>query len=115
MKSGRVLLAFLGLFALQHAFAQVNPEKLPQNSSSIIGGREYTGHALDSMQSRGIMPSAVEDAIQTGTKRLEGNAITYLSTHNKLRVVTDAQTGRVITVTWSEGFSARPGHFQSIE
>ena len=38
------------------------------NPPATINGLNYTGHALDQMQSRGIMPSVVEDTIRTGTQ-----------------------------------------------
>lgn len=38
------------------------------NSSMIIGGREYSGHALDRMQGRGLTPSVIENTIATGKK-----------------------------------------------
>jgi hypothetical protein len=37
------------------------------NKPAIINGRQYSGHALDRMQGRGITPSIVEDAILHGT------------------------------------------------
>jgi RHS repeat-associated protein len=40
----------------------------PQNLPTVINGRNYTGHALDQMQGRGLMPSVVEDTISTGVQ-----------------------------------------------
>ncbi|WP_232428416.1 DUF4258 domain-containing protein [Burkholderia ubonensis] len=37
------------------------------NSPATIGGISYSGHALDEMQSDGIVPSVVKNAIETGT------------------------------------------------
>jgi filamentous hemagglutinin len=37
-----------------------------QNVDAVIGGRTYIGHALDSMQARGLTPSVVEDTIVRG-------------------------------------------------
>ena len=37
-----------------------------RNKSDYINGREYSGHALDRMQDRGILPSVVEHTIKTG-------------------------------------------------
>ena len=34
----------------------------------MIGGRPYSGHALDRMQQRGLVPSVVEETIANGTK-----------------------------------------------
>ncbi|MGH9768139.1 MAG: RHS repeat-associated core domain-containing protein [Blastocatellia bacterium] len=38
------------------------------NAPATIGGRRYTGHALDQMQGRGLTPSVVEDTIARGAK-----------------------------------------------
>ena len=40
------------------------------NKSTYINGREYSGHALDRMQGRGLYPSVVEDATDNGTMSL---------------------------------------------
>ena len=47
-----------------------NPMQVPgpQNLPTVINGRNYTGHALDQMQGRGLMPSVVEDTISTGVQ-----------------------------------------------
>ncbi|MGW3059494.1 RHS repeat-associated core domain-containing protein [Streptomyces goshikiensis] len=72
------------------------------NAPTTISGRDYVGHALDQMQSRGIMPSAVEDAIQHGQfmvgKRSGTSA--YYSSANDLTIITDTESGRVITAVW---------------
>ena len=70
------------------------------NTPATINGIDYTGHALDSMQSRGIPPSAVENTIQQGVPA-PGNtpfATTHYDPVNNLTVVTDTGSGRVITV-----------------
>jgi hypothetical protein len=68
------------------------------NEPTTIGGRDYTGHALDRMQGRGVPPSAVEDAIQNG-QQSPGNTpdTTVNAGDNKVTVVTGAD-GQVITV-----------------
>jgi len=68
------------------------------NAPGEVGGRSYSGHAFNSMQSRGLTPSVVEDAIQTGT-RAPGNepgTSTHYSGTNNVTAVTNAK-GRVIT------------------
>jgi RHS repeat-associated protein len=67
------------------------------NQEGEIGGREYSGHALDQMQGRGVPPSAVEGAIQHGEKS-PGNkpGRTVHTAQDGLTVVTEG--GRVITV-----------------
>ncbi len=74
------------------------------NSPTNIDGREYSGHALDQMQGRGIPSSVVEDTIQNGTStagNTPGETVHYSPTNN-LSVVTDTPSGRVVTV--------HPGH-----
>src|SRR5262249_27549236 len=38
-----------------------------RNAPETIGGRDYTGHALDQMQNRGLTPTVIENTINTGT------------------------------------------------
>jgi len=64
----------------------------------VIGGRLYSGHALDQMQGRGVPPSAVEDAIANG-QTSPGNqpgTMAYAG-KNGIFVVTGSR-GQVITV-----------------
>lgn len=71
------------------------------NAATQIGGRTFTGHALDRMQQQGIVPSAVEDAISgpaTPGKRPGTSA--YYSETNDLTVIVDTQSGRVITADY---------------
>lgn len=75
-------------------------DNLPINQPTTIGGRDYSGHALDQMQNRGATPSVVENTIKTGTP-IPGNTlneIEYVDTINGVNVVVDAATGRVVTV-----------------
>jgi hypothetical protein len=70
------------------------------NAPGSVGGRDYTGHAFDQMQGRGIPPSAVENTIQNGTESA-GNTSAETVFHdpaNNLTVVTDTGSGRVVTV-----------------
>jgi hypothetical protein len=68
------------------------------NSSAMIGGRDYSGHALDRMQGRGVPPSAVEDAIQNGASKPGNQPDTTVHTgENGVTVVTGSR-GNVITV-----------------
>jgi hypothetical protein len=68
------------------------------NTPTTIGDREYTGHALDQGQGRGVPPSAIEDAIQNG-KPSPGNrpGTTVHVGANGVTVVT-GERGQVITV-----------------
>ena len=92
-----------------------SPMNIPErtNLPGTINGRDYTGHALDGMQSEGFVPSIVENAIETGQTRLEGREITHFDPVNRVRVTTDAESGRVISVTSAGGsqqFTPRYGH-----
>jgi hypothetical protein len=84
-----------------------NPINVPPgtNPPGNIGGRGYSGHALDRMQGRGIYPSAVENAVKNGKScpaTLKGRTRHY-DKDNDMTVYTDDTTGRVITVLFGEG------------
>ncbi len=69
------------------------------NQPRTIGGREYSGHALDQMQGRGLTPSVVENTVQAGQSmpgKRAGTTAHYDSVNN-VTVITDTATGRVIT------------------
>ena len=70
------------------------------NSPATIGGRQYTGHALDRMQGRGIMPRSVDDVIANSpaVPGADGSFIHYSSTNN-ISVVLNAD-GSVRTVSY---------------
>jgi hypothetical protein len=76
------------------------PKGAPINAAEMIGGRQYTGHALDRMMGRGVTPSVVENTIKIGEKSVGKTARTleFFDPKNKVGVVIDAATGRVITV-----------------
>jgi hypothetical protein len=67
------------------------------NAPTTIGGREFSGHAIDQMQGRGIMPSVVENAIQNGVRTAGSEAGTFQHVFEGVRVITN-EAGRVITV-----------------
>jgi Domain of unknown function (DUF4258) len=70
------------------------------NKAEIIGGRNFSAHALDQMQNRGIMPSVVENTIKHGTS-FPGNragTIGYDDAVNNVRVIVNSQNGTMITV-----------------
>ena len=70
------------------------------NSPEVIGGREYSGHALDRMQERGYLPSVVENTIRTGTASGGNSTGTtkYYDAVNNVSVIIDSATKRVVTV-----------------
>jgi RHS repeat-associated protein len=76
------------------------PGNAPTNTPTTIGGRDYSGHALDRMQERGYTPTVVENAISTGTAS-PGNSpgtTKYHDSVNNVSVIVDSGTGRVVTV-----------------
>lgn len=84
----------------------LTPGQPSQNSPGEFCGRSFSGHAFDRIQGRGLTPSAVLDAIQTG-QRLPGrtgNETVYYSAINNLSVVVNAHNGGVVTV-----FQGLPG------
>ncbi|WP_156484163.1 DUF4258 domain-containing protein, partial [Janthinobacterium agaricidamnosum] len=68
------------------------------NKPTNIGDRDYSGHAVDRMQGRGVPPSVVEDAVRNG-KAEPGNSpgTTVHTGESGVRVVTN-QDGKVIAV-----------------
>jgi RHS repeat-associated protein len=73
---------------------------IPRNAPGTVGGREFSGHAFDRMQERGFVPSVIENAIQHGaaTPGSAAGTLRHFDPMNKFNVITDATTGRVITV-----------------
>ena len=76
-----------------------HPLQPTRNSPSTIGNREFSGHALDQMQNRGIPPSVVENTIQHG-KDVPAKPGTFgkYDADNNITVILDSESGRVVTV-----------------
>jgi len=82
----------------------------PSGGRKVINGIEYTVHALDRMSprgliqvgneivSRGVTPSVVENAIKFGTKIPGNTANEIVHIFENVRVVTNPEATRVITV-----------------
>jgi hypothetical protein len=68
------------------------------NRPTNIGGRDYSGHALDQMQGRGVPPTAVEDAIKNGRSRPGNKPGTTVHEGNNGVTVVTGSGGRVVTV-----------------
>lgn len=67
------------------------------NKPAIINGRHYSGHALDKMQGRGVVPSVVEDSILLGRPTIGSDGrVIYYSVEDNVSVIVGAE-GRVIT------------------
>jgi nucleoid-associated protein YgaU len=75
------------------------PYQPMRNAAGEVNGRLYSGHAFDQMQNRGIMPSVVDNTIATGVNfpTRAGTTGSFDAT-NGTRVITNSETGRVITV-----------------
>ncbi len=96
-KSGENATGFLGSKGFEVKNAPYQPVR---NTPGSVAGRNYSGHASDQMQNRGVMPSVVENTIQTGKSvpgKMPGTTAHYDAV-NDLTVITDTQSGRVITV-----------------
>ncbi|HKV23101.1 MAG TPA: RHS repeat-associated core domain-containing protein [Candidatus Acidoferrum sp.] len=72
----------------------------PTNAPATILGREYSGHALDRMQGRGLTPTVVEEIIASGTESAGTEPGTTMHSAQGITVITN-QTGRVVTVMYS--------------
>lgn len=70
----------------------------PQNSPTRINGMHYTGHSLDQMRNRGIMPSVIENAIIHGkvSPGRKGCHV-FSDLDNELRVVLDPSFSSIVT------------------
>ncbi|HYV49768.1 MAG TPA: DUF4258 domain-containing protein [Myxococcaceae bacterium] len=93
--AGREATGFLG-----HEEFELQNLQVVRNKSATISGRSYSAHALDQMQNRGILPSVVENAIQTG-RQLPGKTpgtVVYFDPANEVRVIVNSETGNVVTV-----------------
>ncbi len=88
----------------------------PRNAPENIGGRDYSGHALDQMEDRGFTPSIVEETIENGDRTLrppagsrhEGTTARH-HTENNHTVVTSDETGRVVTT-----FKGKPRGYEDV-
>jgi hypothetical protein len=77
------------------------PNFITPNTSSIIDGRQYTGHALDEMRNQGIMPSVIENTIKNGVVK-PGNIPTREVRYdmvNNVSVVLEKDSGLVVTAS----------------
>ncbi|ARF66938.1 hypothetical protein B7C51_02640 [Paenibacillus larvae subsp. pulvifaciens] len=86
---------------------QMNQPKNPfyqpvRNTSTSIDGIEFSGHALDRMQDRGILPSIVKSTIEKGTPNASrGGTVKYYDKVNNVSVVTNSD-GKVVTVSYGK-------------
>ena len=71
-----------------------NPTYQPgRNAPGEVNGIPYSGHALDQMQNRGIMPSVVQNTIETGVASPgRAGAVKYYDSVNNVQVVVNPAT-----------------------
>ena len=81
-------------------FELVQPTYQPiRNAPGEVNGRLYTGHAFDQMQKRGIMPSVVDNTIESGiTFPTKAGTTGYYDSINKVQAIVNSGTRRVVTV-----------------
>jgi len=75
-----------------------------KNPATTINGRQYTGHAIDQMQNRGIFPSAVENTIKNGlnfTGKQQDTQLYYVAANN-ISVIVNKINEIVITTTFGQ-------------
>lgn len=84
-------------------FELKNPKDQPlRNEDSTIENREYSGHALDDMQNRGIMPSVVDNTIKNGISSADPIAgrVRFYDPVNNVSVVTEGD--RIVSVRFGD-------------
>lgn len=95
----------MGALPLGSKSLQLNQPKNPpyqpvRNKPTNISGREYSGHALDRMQDRGILPSVIEDTIRNGKSyHSRGGTTVFHSPENNISVVVNGR-GDVVTTRY---------------
>jgi hypothetical protein len=75
-----------------------------KNKPTTIYGREYSGHAIDRIQQRGVTPMAVENTIKNGAVTPDPipGRLRHYDSANNLTAITDQKTGTVISVMFGE-------------
>ncbi len=91
---GAVVGACLGGYMWETYYGQ--SALLSVNVGEEINGRYYTGHALDRMQERGLVPSVVEETIKVGFATPSRDGTTVYETR-EVKVVVN-EDGDVVTV-----------------
>jgi peptidase E len=70
----------------------------------MINGFRQSGHALDQMQNRGLMPSIIENTIKNGNitvGKKAGTTVHYDSINN-ISVITNSQSRKVVTTGYGQ-------------
>ena len=70
-----------------------------RNSPAVLNGKQYSGHALDQMQNRGLMPSIIENTIKAGRKFSTHSSETtgFYDSVNRVRVIVNSKSGQIVT------------------
>ncbi len=69
------------------------------NEPATINGIDYSGHALDQMQGRGVVPSVVQNTVNVGQNFPTGaGTVGYFDAVNNIRVIVSTTSGKVVTV-----------------
>ncbi len=77
-----------------------NPKApVPRNTPGNVNGRDFSGHAFDRLQERGLLPSVIENTIQNGTRSAGNTAGSsrFYDAVNDVTAIIDDATGKVIT------------------
>jgi hypothetical protein len=75
------------------------PYQKVRNKAAQVNGRDFSGHALDQMQNRGVVPSVVENVLSTGSRfPTRAGTTGFYDAVNNVRVIVNSETGRVVTV-----------------
>jgi len=70
-----------------------------RNTPTTINGTSYSGHALDQMQNRGVMPSVVQNTLHHGTPfPTRAGTTGMFDSVNNVRVISNTETGQIVTV-----------------
>jgi RHS repeat-associated protein len=93
---GSTATGFLG-----HKGYELANNQAVRNEAAEIGERAFSGHALDQMQNRGILPSVVQNALENGVGfSTRAGTAGYYDAANNVSVIVNSETGMVVTVRY---------------
>ena len=91
----------MGSKRLQYQYAPF--QKLSRNKPTIIDGIKYSGHAIDKMQARGIVPSVVEETIKNGFTKKDFLGVShYYDSKNNISVIMNSKTSKIISIRYGK-------------
>ena len=83
---------------------QNTPYQKTRNVKTEIGGRTYSGHALDQMQNRGITPTVVDNTIKNGSPAVRiRNGLKTTNYYDKSNNITAVVNGKNEVITVGHG------------